>query len=197
MKRFLHNLVQNNLLLVLLFGILVSSCGSKSVGVYEDPTRGFIEILPSSIKVREVSVEKFADITMASSRHEEAARLLKSCLSLLAHDYSLYRAVAPRNCMYEKRQLNDARELVNVIYKLKDLQSSNPQPLLKKVSYTLRRGIIDGAVILPGRHSLTCIAQLAKNEANLLIDNMPGVTSVYLRGTIIPQSLCNSLSPFD
>ena len=197
MKRFLHILEQKNLLAVLLFGMLASSCGNESVEVYEDPTRGFIEIFPSSIKVREVSVEQFADMTMASSRHEEAARLFKSCLSLLARNDSLYIKTVPHNCAHEKQELDDALGLLNVIHKLKSLQESNPQPLLKKVAYTLHRGVIDGTVILPGRHSLACIAPLAKNEATILIDKMPGITSIYLRGTIIPESLCNAFSPFD
>ena len=194
MKRLLGLLCQKNFLQVLLLGILASSCGNKNTQVYEDPTRGYIEIFPSTIKVREVSVEQFADMTMAYSRHEKAARLLKSCISLLAQDNSSYRTMSPRHCLPEKRQLDDALELVNVIHKLKELQDSNPQPLLKKVSYTLRRGSINGAVILPGRHSLACIAPLAQNKVTPLIDAMSGVASAYLRGTTIPASLCKALA---
>jgi len=194
MRRFLHILCQKSFLPVFIFGILASSCGYRKVELYEDPTHGYIEIIPSSVKVRELSIEQYADMTRAFSRHEEAARLMNSCLSLLAKDNPSYKTMSPRNCMSEKRQLDDVLELINVIHKLKGLQDSNLQPLLKKVSYTLRRGEINGAAILPGRHSLTCIAPLAKNKGTSLIDAMPGVASAYLRGTTIPALLCKAFA---
>ena len=96
--------------------------------------------------------------------------------------------------MEEKRHLGNVLELVNVLRKLKSLQDSNPQPLLKTVIYALRRGLIDGAEILPGSHSILCVAPLARNISTSLIDAMPGVASAYLRGTTIPASLCKAFA---
>ena len=193
-KRFLHMLGQKEFLSALLFGMLASSCSYKNAEVYEDPTRGYIDLIPSSIKVQKLSVKQYADMMRASSRHEQALRLLESCISLRMPDKESYRTMTPSHCTEEKRHLDDALELVNVLRKLKSLQDSNPQPLLKTVIYALRRGSIDGAEILPGRHSTLCVAPLVKNEATILMDNMPDVTSGYLRGTTIHASLCQALS---
>lgn len=188
-------LSKKKFLSVLLFGMLASSsCGYKNAEVYEDLARGYIEIIPSSVKVQEISVEQYADMTRASSRHEQAQRLLERCISLRMPDNVSYWTMTPRHCTEEKRHLDDALELVNVLRKLKSLQDSNPQPLLKTVIYALHRGSIDGAEILPGRHSILCVAPLANNEATILMDNMPDVTSAYLRGTTIHSSLCQALS---
>ena len=162
--------------------------------VYEDPARGYIEIVPSSAQVQDVSVEQYADMTMACSRHKQAVRLFQSCILLPALDKASYKTMTPHHCVNEKRQLDDALELVTVIRKPKSLQDSNSQPILKKGVYTLRRGLIDGADILPGRHSILCVAPLANNEVTILMDNLPDVTSGYLRGTTIHASLCQALS---
>ena len=185
---------QKNFLLVLLFGMLASSCGYKNAEVYEDLTRGYIEIIPSSVKVQELSIEQYEDMTRASSRHEQALQLLQGCISLRTPDKSSYRTMTPHHCVEEKRHLDDALELVNVLRKLRSLRDSYPQPLLKTVIYALHRGSIDGAEILPGRHSILCVAPLVNNEATILMDNMPDVTSGYLRGTTIHSSLCQALS---
>ena len=192
MKRFEHVPFQKNFLPALLFGVLVASCGNKSVEVYEDPARGYIEIVPSSAQVQDVSVEQYADMTMASSRHKQAVRLFESCISLRALDKASYKTMTPHHCVNEKRQLADALELVTVIRKLKSLQDSNSQPILKKVVYMLSRGLIDGAEILPGRHSILCVAPPAKDRISILISNMPGATSRYLWHTSIHEALCDA-----
>ena len=192
MKRFLSLPCQKNFLPVLLFGILVSSCGNKNAEVYEDPTHGYIEIVPSSVKLQEVSVEQYADMTMASSRHKQAVRLFESCITLRTLDEASYKTITPHHCVNEKRQLDDALELVTVIRKLKSLQDSNSQPILKNVVYMLRRGLIDGAEILPGRHSILCVAPPAKDRISILISNMPGATSRYLWDTSIHEALCDA-----
>ena len=187
-------LCHKNFLPVLLCGTLLSSCGHKNTEVYEDPARGYIEIIPSSAKVQELSIEKYADMTRASSRHEQALQLLERCISLRTPGKASYRTMTPHHCVEEKRRLYDVLELVNVLRKLKSLQDSNPQPLLKTVIYALHRGLIDGAEILPGRHSILCVAPLARNKATSLINAMPGVASAYLRGTNIPASLCKAFA---
>ena len=192
MKRFLSLPCQKNFLPVLLFGILVSSCGNKNAEVYEDSTHGYIEIVPSSVKVQELPVEQYADMTMASSRQSKALRLLESCISLSTLDKASYRTMMPHHCVNEKRQLDDALELVNVTRQLKSLQASNPQPILKKVVYMLHRGLIDDAEIQPGLHSILCVAPPAKDRISILISNMPGATSRYLWDTSIHEALCDA-----
>ena len=194
MKRFLHLLCQKSFLPAFLLVILASSCGYEKAELYEDPAHGYIEMIPSSVKVRELLIEQYADMTRAYSRREQALQLLESCILLRTQDKASYRTMTPNHCVEEKRHLNDALELVNVLRKLKSLQDSNPQPLLKTVIYALHRGLIDGVEILPGRHSILCVAPLANNEVTILMDNLPDVTSGYLRGTTIHASLCQALS---
>ena len=112
-------LCQKNFLPVLLFGVLVSSCGYKDAEVYKDPARGYIRIIPSSVKVQELSRDQYAVMTRASSRHEQALQLLESCISLSTPDKASYRTMTPHHCVEEKRHLDDALELVNVLHKLK------------------------------------------------------------------------------
>ena len=185
-------LCQKNFLPVLLFGILVSSCGYKDAEVYEDPARGYIRIIPSSVKVRELLIEQYADMTRAYSRREQALQLLESCTSLLMPYKPSYRTMTPNHCVEEKRHLDDALELVDVLRKLKSLQDSNPQPLLKTVIYALHRGVIDGAEIMPGRHSILCVAPLAKPDISILMRSIPDATSRYLWDTSIHEALCDA-----
>ena len=98
----------------------------------------------------------------------------------------------PHHCVNEKRQLDDALELVTVIRKLKSLQDSNQQPILKQVAYILHRGLIDGSEILPGRHLILCVTPPAKDRISILISNMPGATSRYLWDTSIHEALCDA-----
>ena len=192
MKRFLHLLCQKSFLPAFLLGILASSCGYKKAELYEDPTHGYIEMIPSSVKVRELSIEQYADMTRASSRREQALQLLESCTSLLMPYKPSYRTMTHNHCVEEKRHLDDALELVDVLRKLKSLQNSNSQPLLKMVIYVLHRGLIDGAEILPGRHSILCIAPLVKAEMSILMRSVPDATSRYLWHTSIHEALCDA-----
>jgi len=183
---------QKNFLPVLLFGILVSSCGYKDAEVYEDPARGYIRIIPSGVKVQEISIDQYSVMTRASSRHEQALQLWERCISLRAPDKASYRTMTPHHCVEEKRHLEDALELVNVLRKLKSLQDSNPRPLLKMVIYALHRGLIDGVEILPGRHSILCVAPLAKPDISILMRSIPDATSRYLWDTSIQEALCDA-----
>ena len=185
-------LCQKNFLPVLLFGILVSSCGYKDAEVYEDPARGYIRIIPSGVKVQEISIDQYSVMTRSSSRHEQAMQLLERCISLRTPDKASYRTMTPHHCVEEKWHLEDALELVNVLRKLKSLQDSNPQPLLKTVIYALHRGLIDGVEILPGRHSILCVAPLAKPDISILMRSMPDATSRYLWDTSIQEALCDA-----
>ena len=185
-------LCQKNFLPVLLFGILVSSCGYKDAEVYEDPARGYIRIIPSGVKVQEISIDQYSVMTRSSSRHEQAMQLLERCISLRTPDKASYRTMTPHHCVEEKWHLEDALELVNVLRKLKSLQDSNPQPLLKTVIYALHRGLIDGVEILPGRHSILCVAPLAKPDISILMRSIPDATSRYLWDTSIQEALCDA-----
>ena len=90
-------LCRKSFLPALLCGTLVFSCGHKNAEVYEDEARGYIEIIPSSVKVQELSIEKYADMTRASSRHEQALQLLERCISLRTPDKASYRTMTPHH----------------------------------------------------------------------------------------------------